>query len=393
LDILCFAAAVVSAFVDLMYHLHFFVKRLKKRKGKVPVYCRITIHRERAEFATGAWVTEEAWKLGKFNPATIRTRMDALYEQQLGIGAVSSAQLRDAFKGAKPKYLLKVYATHLKEIKQLEQDYTLSTYNCYKRAFELLRTFVQSEYHTKDLPLLKVTHTFVSKFNFYLKATLKLAHNTAVKYMARLKKVIRLSIANKWMEDNPFALFKIKFNTADKQWLDIDEVKRLARKKFTIARLEKVKDVFLFCCYTGLSYSDAAKLTSKHIALISGQNWIIINRTKTDITSRIPILPQAQKILAKYNGVQDKLLPILSNQKMNAYLKEIADLCGIHKTLTVHIARHTFATTITLTNGVSIESVSKMLGHTNVKMTAHYAKIIDKKLAEEMRHLKRKLSG
>jgi len=374
-----------------MYHLHFFVKRLKKRKGQVPVYCRITLHQERAEFATGTWITEEGWNNGKYNPATIQTRMQRLYEQQLLSGDISAALLRDAFKGAKPKYLLKVFSSHLKEIKQLDQEYTLSTYNCYKRAFELLKEFIQQEYHCQDLPLVRITHTFVTKFNFYLKATLKLAHNTVVKYMARLKKVVRLTIAHRWLEDDPFALFKIKFDTADKQWLDADEIKRLSRKKFKIPRLEKVKDVFLFCCYTGLSYSDVAKLTRHHVAFIAGQKWIIVNRTKTDVTSRIPILPQAERIISKYDGQQEKLLPIVTNQKMNAYLKEIADLCGIQKNLTVHVARHTFATTITLTNGVSIESVSKMLGHTNVRMTEHYAKVVDRKLSEEMNKLKEKL--
>lgn len=376
-----------------MYHVHFFVKRLKKKKGKIPVYCRITIHRERAEFSTSIWITEKDWENGKFNSEPILSRLRSLYDQQITKGNVSAYQLREAFKGTKPKYLLQVFDSHMKEIKLLTQDYTSSTYNCYKRAYELLKEFIKLNYNCQDLPLPRINHTFITKFDFYLKATLRLAHNTVVKYMARLKKVIRLALAHNWIDENPFALFKIRFETAEKEWLDESEVKRLLKKKFTIPRLEKVRDVFLFCCFTGLSYSDAAKLSKEHIALIAGQKWVVIKRTKTLVTSRIPLLPQAEKILGKYEAQQEKLLPIMTNQKMNAYLKEIADLCGIKKTLTVHVARHTFATTITLSNGVSMESVSKMLGHTNIRMTSHYAKIVDQKLSEEMNDLKEVLKS
>ncbi len=174
-------------------------------------------------------------------------------------------------------------------------------------------------------------------------------------------------------------------------------MERLSTKNFKNERLSQVRDIFLFSCFTGLAYIDTKKLTHKNINLgLDGNKWIFTKRQKTKTTSNIPLLPHAEDIIQKYKEHKTclntgKLLPVLSNQKMNAYLKEIADLCGINKELTYHIARHTFATTVTLSNGVSIESVSKMLGHKSIKTTQHYAKILDAKVSEDMQMLKEKL--
>ncbi len=164
---------------------------------------------------------------------------------------------------------------------------------------------------------------------------------------------------------------------------------------FFVERLEHVRDVFVFCCFTGLAYADAKKLTHDDFVVgIDGELWINTKRTKTKTKSNIPVLPTAMMILEKYENspllVNGKVLPVLTNQKMNAYLKEIADLSGIKKKLTTHLARHTFATTVTLSNGVSIESVSKMLGHKSVRTTQHYAKILNRKVSEDMQILRRK---
>ncbi len=177
------------------------------------------------------------------------------------------------------------------------------------------------------------------------------------------------------------------------------ELQILVEKEFRIDRLNHVKDIFVFCCFTGLAYADVKKLSKNNLVLsITGDQWIKINRSKTDTRSNIPLLPIAQAIIQKYadNSVlseNERLLPVLSNQKMNAYIKEIADLCEINKNLTFHLARHTFATTVTLSNGVPIESVSKMLGHTSLKTTQHYAKILDRKVNEDMQILKSKLAN
>ena len=176
-----------------------------------------------------------------------------------------------------------------------------------------------------------------------------------------------------------------------------EELEVMANKEIKFERLALVRDIFLFSCYTGLAYIDVKQLSSLNINIgIDGFKWIFTNRQKTDTKSNIPLLPMAEEIIAKYKDHpqcinQGKLLPILSNQKMNAYLKELADMCGIQKELTFHIARHTFATSVTLTNGVPIESVSKMLGHKNLRTTQHYAKILDKKVSEDMQILRLKL--
>ena len=200
------------------------------------------------------------------------------------------------------------------------------------------------------------------------------------------------------MLHDPFLGYNSKFVEVNRGFLDEEELSRLQNKELKIERIALVRDVFLFSCFTGLSFIDAWNLTKDNIGIgIDGNKWIFTARQKTKIASHIPLLPIAEDIINKYEkhpmcAISGKLLPVLSNQKMNAYLKEIADLCEISKELTFHIARHTFATTITLSNGVPIESVSKMLGHKSIKTTQHYAKILDKKVSEDMALLKAKFS-
>ena len=206
-------------------------------------------------------------------------------------------------------------------------------------------------------------------------------------------------MANGWLTKDPFANYKSKVKEVTREFLTELEIQSLMEKEFVSERLELVRDIFVFSCFTGLAYIDVKQLSNDNIVLgIDGDKWINKNRQKTDTNSKIPLLPTAQYILDKYVNHpvcknEEKLLPIFSNQKMNAYLKEIATVCGINKELTFHIARHTFATTVTLSNGVPIETVSKMLGHTNLKTTQHYAKILDKKISEDMQILKAKFNA
>jgi site-specific recombinase XerD len=218
-----------------------------------------------------------------------------------------------------------------------------------------------------------------------------------VKYLGNFKKIVLACVKKKWLASDPFVDFKFKKNKVKKLALSSAELRRLEEKTFSIDRISQVRDIFLFSCYTGLAYIDAKQLKSSDIGPgVDGELWILSSRQKTDGETNIPLLPKALEILATYRyhpqcQNSGTVLPMLSNQKMNSYLKEIADLCGIEKPLTYHIARHTFATTVTLVNKVPIETVSKLFGHASIKQTQDYAKIVEEKISEDMKALKRRL--
>ena len=218
-----------------------------------------------------------------------------------------------------------------------------------------------------------------------------------IKYLTYFKKIVLLCVKHQWLKQDPFAEFSLARREMVRPFLTDGEITKMANKVFPTERLAIVRDIFLFSCYTGLAYVDVQKLKRSEIIIgVDGGKWIDTTRQKTESSSRVPLLPFPRSILNKYKNhpvceIKGTVLPILSNQKMNAYLKEIADTCGIGKTLTFHVARHTFATTVTLSNGVPIESVAKMLGHKNLKQTQHYAKVLDFKVSGDMQQLKEKL--
>ena len=239
-------------------------------------------------------------------------------------------------------------------------------------------------------------HQFITGLEYYLKTTRKCAHNSAIKYITNFKKIIRIAHANDWIDKDPFLHWKGKLKIVEREFLTEEEIQKIIELELKMERLDQVRDIFIFCCFTGLAYADVKKLNRGDISVgADGEEWVKTKRSKTDTRSNIPILPIAKVIIEKYKDNEllkekDLVLPVLSNQKMNAYIKEIATLAGITKNLTFHLARHTFATTVTLTNGVPIESVSKMLGHTNLKTTQHYAKILDMKVSKDMAILRSK---
>jgi site-specific recombinase XerD len=268
-----------------------------------------------------------------------------------------------------------------------------------------LRKFLQQRYRRMDIPLSELNYKFLADFENYLLNYIptdhqKQIHNNGImKHIERLRKMVNIAIVLDWLPKDPFASFKKHFDKVERQCLNAAELNELARKEFKIERLEQVRDMFLFSCYTGLSYIDLAELTPDNIIIgIDGNLWLATSRAKTETSVRVPLLPTAKQLIDKYrkdlkalsNGT---VFPVISNQRMNGYLKEIADICGIAKTLTFHIARHTFATTVTLSNGVPIESVSKMLGHTSIRTTQIYAKVIEHKLSEDMRNLEHRISA
>jgi len=396
----------------------FYAKRAKTTAdGLLPIYIRVTVDGERIEMSTKRYTSPDKWSVeGNRMKGTsaeakaVNAYLDALkakvyeYQQQLirEDEEVNAENMRNKILGIEKRkhMLVAIFKQHNDEIKALiGKDYAPATHIRYETSLKHTVHYLQWKYKISDIDIRKIDHEFITGYEFYLKSVCKCCQNTTSKYIKNFGKIIRICLANGWIERNPFINYKSKIIEVERVFLSIEEIEILLNKEFAMERLNQVKDIFLFSCFTGLAYADVKKLSPRNIGLgIDGERWIFINRTKTDTRSNIPILPIAATILEKYRNhpqvvMKGKLLPVLSNQKMNAYLKEIADLCGINKELTFHIARHTFATTVTLSNGVPIESVSKMLGHKNLKTTQHYAKILDLKVSNDMQVLKAKFEN
>jgi site-specific recombinase XerD len=395
----------------------FYIKRAKINvDGVCPIYTRVTINSKRFEFSTNKFISPDKWstegakvKGNSEDARSINNQLDIiknqimdaekrLYKKEIQI---NSENLRNELFGIKERerLLIPIFTEHNRKIKELVgSEYAPGTLERYETSLKHTKDFLQWKYKVSDINIEKIDHAFITEYEFYLRTERKCANNTAVKYIKNFHKIINICLANGWLTKDPFANYKAKVKEVIREFLTEQEIQSLMEKEFVSERLELVRDIFVFSCFTGLAYIDVKQLSKDNIVLgIDGDKWINKNRQKTDTTSKIPILPTAQFIIDKYANHpvcvnEDKLLPIFSNQKMNAYLKEIATVCGINKELTFHIARHTFATTVTLSNGVPIETVSKMLGHTNLKTTQHYAKILDKKISEDMKILKDKFS-
>ncbi|WP_240755250.1 site-specific integrase [Pedobacter sp. SYP-B3415] len=275
------------------------------------------------------------------------------------------------------------------------KQYAIGTLSRFKALEAHVRAFLVTK-KLKDIDIRQVDQRLISNFEFYLRSSQDCANNTTVKYLKNLGKIIRICLMNQWIDRDPMLGYKLRSENVERPFLTADELERIHQIQFHTPRLGQVRDVFLFCCYTGLSYADVVTLSLKNIQPgVDGHQWIFANRTKTGTRSAIPLLPKAKVLLEKYQDdpycqSRDKLLPVTSNQKLNEYLKEIAERCHINKVLTMHIARHTFATTVTLQNGIPIETVSKMLGHTSLRTTQIYAKVLDSKIGKDMESLRGK---
>lgn len=397
-------------------HLYilFYIKKSKSdSKGKANIYLRVTIDGKRAEasinrkVAVSKWDPDTGLVKGHSTEAreinhyikSIENRVYKCYQDLIEKKEfVTAIQVRNRFLGRDSKriMLLKIFQEHNDKVEHLiGKDFAPGTAERYRTAKKHVEDYINKEYRISDIPVKDVDHKFISGFEYYLKTVRKCSHNTAIKYITNFKKIIRIAYANDWISKDPFVGWKAKLKVVDREFLTKEEIQDIISKEFKIPRLNQVRDIFIFCCFTGLAYADVKKLSGSDIVIgIDGDRWIKIKRTKTDTRSNVPLLPVAEEIISKYLNIDStNLLPVLSNQKMNSYLKEIADLCGINKNLTTHLARHTFATTVTMSNGVPIESVSKMLGHKSLRTTQHYAKILDKKVSEDMKLLKRKLSS
>jgi site-specific recombinase XerD len=399
------------------FSLLFYLKKPKNYvKGKQPIYMRITIDAARVELSAQRECEPERWNSSagrvtgtKEEIKSLNVYLDSMqakvYEAHrtlLDSGEpVTVENIKNKLRGIteRPRMIIEVFQQHNNQVEKLiDKDFSAATLERYKTSLDHTRNFIAWKYGVPDMDITKINYEFVSDYAFWLKCVRNCNHNTTMKYLANFRKIVLICMKHGWLQKDPFLGFKLTKREVERPFLTESELQEIACKQFKTERLNYVKDIFLFSCFTGLAYADVKKLKRSEVAVgIDGEQWIFTMRQKTDTSSRIPLLPSSIEILKRYENHpqcvnEGKILPVLSNQKMNSYLKEIADVCGINKNLTFHIARHTFATTVTLGNGVPMETVSKMLGHKNLRTTQHYAKILDKKVSEDMLALRNKLT-
>lgn len=399
------------------FSLLFYMKKQKNyQSGLAPIYLRITVEGQRSEITSGKSCAPLSWNAssGRCNGKneeirSLNTYLDNLENKlfeahrhltELAID-ITAKKLRDHLQGKveKQRTIIDVFKDHNNKIESLVgQEFSKGTAERYRTSLKHTVEFIQWKYKVADMDIRKINHYFITEYDYYLRSVRKCANNSAVKYLKNFGKIVRICLANGWLKTDPFVNYKNKIKKVERIYLNDEELTRIADKHISSERLEHVRDIFLFCCFTGLAYIDVKNLRRADIITsVDGGKWISIKRQKTNVPSRIPLLPSAANLIKVYDNHPicantGMLLPVASNQKMNCYLKEIADICGIEKDITFHIARHTFATTVTLLNGVPIESVSKMLGHTNIQTTQHYAKILDIKVGADMQLLRNKYS-
>ena len=391
------------------FGLLFYIRRDKtNKKGEAPVFMRLTINGERADASIKRFIEPHAWNSakGKANEKSrggkdLNLYLDAISANILRIQRdleldkkeVSAQIILNRYLGKEQSdrhTLMEVFRAHNEKCRALSGiSLAPGTVIRYETSLRLTEAFLRTTYKKEDCYLDEITHQFVEDYDFYLRTVRRCCHNTTTKYLLNFKKIIRIALAKGWMKKDPFAQVHFHFEPVEREFLEKQELKVLLNKEITITRLAQVRDIFCFCCLTGLAFMDVQQLKPEHlVADIHGKIWIRKARQKTKNMCNIPLLDEAQKIIDRYKEhpycqTHGVLLPVCSNQKMNSYLKELADICGIRKNLSTHCARHTFAT-LTLASGATIDNVAKMLGHANVNMTRRYAKVLDSSIMRDM---------
>ncbi|WP_346694254.1 site-specific integrase [uncultured Alistipes sp.] len=391
------------------FGLLFYIRRDKtNKKGEAPVFMRLTINGERADASIKRFIEPHAWNSakGKANEKSrggkdLNLYLDAISANILRIQRdleldkkeVSAQIILNRYLGKEQSdrhTLMEVFRAHNEKCRALSGiSLAPGTVIRYETTLRLTEEFLQKSYQKEDCYLDEVTNQFIEDFEFFLKTVRRCCHNTTSKYLMNFKKIVRIALAKGWMKKDPFAQIRFHLDPVEREFLEKQELKTMLNKEITITRLAQIRDIFCFCCLTGLAFMDVQQLKPEHlVADIHGKIWIRKARQKTKNMCNIPLLDEAQKIINRYRDhpycqTHGVLLPVCSNQKMNSYLKELADICGIRKNLSTHCARHTFAT-LTLASGATIDNVAKMLGHANVNMTRRYAKVLDSSIMRDM---------
>lgn len=396
------------------FNVLFFIRKTKlKKSGETPIMLRITIEGQLTELQLKRDVKPTLWNQNKERctgkdaaSLEINRYLESVKLRLFNIHRkmeeeekfINPMEIKRKFLGLdkEHKMLFRIFQEHNDKCRELiGKDYAKVTVSRFDTCFRYLKEMVSKQYRMKDIPLREVNHAFIQDYIHFLKTEKNLHENTVIRYMKVIKKITNMALANDWISKNPFANIRFHEQESHKEFLTKEELQKLQRKEFDIPRLELVRDVFLFQCFSGLSFIDVSELKEEHIiADNEGNLWIRKTRQKTKVMCNIPLLDIPLQILDKYKrhplclnkGV---LLPVMCNQKVNSYLKEIADLCGIKKRLSTHTGRYTFSTVVALANNVSLENVAKMLGHTSTKMTQRYARVLDQSILRDMEEVKK----
>ncbi|MBD0833222.1 site-specific integrase [Aestuariibaculum sediminum] len=401
------------------FNLLFWVNTSRIKNKEVSLYARITVDGKRANISLKRRIPLSNWDSNKGKAKgskqeakalnkylnQVRAKIYQSYEDLISEDKLITAQLiKSRFLGEDRNFktLLELFEYHNEISKEQLTSHTLRHY---KVTQGYLKKYLDIKLATTDVKLGELSYGFIVDFEYFIKSyqpedhQRKMSHNTAMKHLQRLRKMVTMAYHMEWIDKDPFVRFKTSFENRRREYLSETELMSLEKFNSSVDRLNLVRDLFLFSCYTGISFIDIHDLTPEQIMLgIDGNDWVISERQKTSTSIRVPLLPKAKALVEKYKEhprvvCSGGIFPKISNQKVNSYLKEIADLCKINKNLTFHIARHTFATIITLSNGVPIETVSKLLGHTKIATTQIYARVLDQKVSEDMGKLKEVLSN
>jgi integrase/recombinase XerD len=385
---------------DYKLSILFLLQKVRiNKQGKCPIRCRVTYLKTRKIFSTGLFINPDYWDSGKQKASppstesiTLNNKLSLIYHQidraflmlQILPNDFDVDDIYRKYKGEDSKEeitILGAYDLHnSKTEKLIGIDFNQLSWSRYVQSRRKVALFITKFYKRKDVRLNDLDLKFIQDLEYFFKTELKLKQATVYRSIQRVKKIIQFAISENYLQKDPFHLYKNKKHKTIIVYLTDEELKQLEKHTFSQPRLQQVKDLFIFCCYTGLAYAEMSSLTTKNIEIgFDGNEWIQMIRKKTNRKIAVPVLPKAKEILEKYNNE----LPTISNQKFNSYLKEISALLSIDKKLTHHIARKTIATTVLLYNNVPMEIVSELLGHSNMNVTqSHYGKVVQKKVSD-----------
>ncbi len=398
------------------FSVRFILRHTIANSSDAAIYCRISYDKKRAELSADRSIDPRCWNpekqiangskelMNRINPhlEEIRFKLtECYYKLKTQNSYITAEAIKRLYTGEEKvtNSLLSLFEYHALNSKEVLKWGTLKNYAATEK---YIRRFLNERYRTDDIHLSELNYQFITQFDLFLRTTEPLesfnplSNNGIMKHMERLRKVVTMGFKMEWIPKDPFLLYKLKFHRYEREFLIDEEIEALRNVKLKNMKLEKCRDIFLFACYTGLAYIDLVTLNASNILMgIDGELWLRTSRQKTDTKVSVPLLPQAIDILNNYKDRPElvkkgRVLPYISNQKMNDYLKEIATASNIIKHVTFHVARHTFATTVTLNNGIPIETVSKMLGHTKLSTTQIYVHVLERKISDDMKQLKEK---